>query len=318
MTEATWQMLPELKVRLLELDARRRPDYFRALAVALLLADKYRDKRGYTDETVGQISAAVSMPENSVRTSLAALELLGYWERVGKGNQHTGTRRRPTFLEVSTDGTPAIEDDEHRGADPDSLPHEHRGADPTEHEGEHRGVDDGASWGSAPSIVGYDPQHRGADPTPPLYIPCVTTPLEREVPAIVEDRAEALVATNTQEVGSLVRGLIQTYGVLDVEEAVDDLVNAGVSFSFPSQLVKAIEAKCEKTTAQILDALCAEDSFDPADWEPTPPPEPPAPSFDTYEDDEGRLISKPANPENPAAAREALQRARARAREATG
>ena len=152
-TVATYKLLPELKERLLELPARRRPAYYPTALVALRLAECFRDKRGYTDETVAQLVQAVCAPENTVRTALAALDQLGYWERLAKGNQHFGTRRRPTYL-----------DSEHRGADPAEQEFEDRGADPTERP-------DGASWGSGPSIVGYDSEHRGADPATPPSTP---------------------------------------------------------------------------------------------------------------------------------------------------
>lgn len=152
---ATYRILPDVREAISGLPARRRPSWPNTVAVCLLLADRCRDESLFCDETVGQVASTLCISENTARTVLDALHQVGMWVRLDKGNQHRGTRRRPLFYV------------EHRGANPSKPDGEHRGSDPAVLEPEHRGVDDGASWGSAPSIVGYGAQHSGADPTTP-------------------------------------------------------------------------------------------------------------------------------------------------------
>jgi hypothetical protein len=125
-TTATWAIIPELRSRVAELpNAKRRPSADRVVMVALLLADRYRDDRGYTDETVPQICTVLALPDSAVRGILAALHDLGYWIRESAGNRHAGARRRPTFLPVERGADPALYPDAHdrvtgvgSGADP--------------------------------------------------------------------------------------------------------------------------------------------------------------------------------------------------------
>lgn len=159
---ATYQHLPKLRSDLAALDlGKHRPSWPNTVAVALLLADRYRDSRGYTDETVGQISAALVLSDGVVRDVLAALNAAGFWVKEAKGNQHRGTRRRPGFTS------------EHRGADPAEQDDKSNAGHPAEHDGEHRGTNAGASRDTDPSIAGSPPQHRGADPATPLVPPVV-------------------------------------------------------------------------------------------------------------------------------------------------
>lgn len=152
---ATYPELPRLQQAIAGIPARRRPSWSNTVAVALLLADRFQDQRGYVDETVEQISEAICLSVTTVRTVLSALDQVGFWVRAAKGNQHRGTRRTPGFTTM------------HRGPDPAEQTVEHRGPDPTMLPTEHRGVGRAASRGSAPSIAGWTAQHRGSDPATP-------------------------------------------------------------------------------------------------------------------------------------------------------
>lgn len=157
---ATYQHLPGLRADIESRDwGKHKPGWAPTVAVCLLLADRYRDSRGYVDETVAQIADALVLTQGVVRDVLAVLDTVGFWVKVAKGNQHRGTRRRPGFeLQASRD-IPPCDDSEHRGADPALL------------EPEHRGIDDGASRDNDLSIAGLTPEHRGADPATPHSSP---------------------------------------------------------------------------------------------------------------------------------------------------
>ncbi len=115
-----------------------------ASVVCFVLADKYRDPRGYVDESVDQIAEAVAMKPGTVRNVLAALDQLGLWVKIGKGNQHSGTRRRPTFVPEHGAPTSRSSDGKHRA----SSHTEQNGSAEGEHREvahEHREVSAGAS-----------------------------------------------------------------------------------------------------------------------------------------------------------------------------
>lgn len=157
---ATYQHLPSLRGDINSRDwGKHKPGWAPTVAVCLLLADRYRDSRGYVDETVGQIADALVLSQGVVRDVLAALDAVGFWVKVSKGNQHRGTRRRPGFEPGASRDIPRSDEGEHRGADPAVL------------DGEHRGIDDGASRDNDPSIAGLTPEHRGADPATPHSSP---------------------------------------------------------------------------------------------------------------------------------------------------
>ena len=173
-TTTTFDRLRELPELLQAVPERRRPSVQNCALVALLLADRMRDRKGYVDETVEQVMDVLPMSKATVTNSLYALDRIGWWKREAKGNHRSGTRRTPGLLA------------EHRGADPTE---QHNGADPTELDDEHREVGDAASWGSTPSIVRYGHEHREADPTPP-HPPHPVTPISSprdELPDLVID-----------------------------------------------------------------------------------------------------------------------------------
>ena len=165
---AVWAITPRLRGLLAEVPEKRRPKFDRVLNVALRLADKYQDSRGYVDETNGQLTAVLAY---DVRPALATLDAIGVWVvapagrgggRGGKGPGQPSSAR--TALELG-------------GADPAQVAPEQRGADPTVQQrgvsAEHRGVGDRAPWDSTPSTVGFGPEHRGADPHLPV-VPEIT------------------------------------------------------------------------------------------------------------------------------------------------
>lgn len=147
---ATFTGLGGLRAALEVVPAKRRPSYPSCALVAVLLADRMRAGRDWTDETVPQIASTLDLSESVVRSSLAALDQIGWWTPMSKGNHLRGTVRRAAFLDS------------------------HRGPGPTQ---QHRGVSTPASWGSDPASWGTPPQHRGADPaTPPTPIVPPTPP----------------------------------------------------------------------------------------------------------------------------------------------
>ena len=79
--------------------AKRRPNPERTFIVALFLANHYRDRRGYVDDTAGQVAEVlgelIGGGARSVAKSLQALEQIGVWRRVGGGNRHGAARRAP-------------------------------------------------------------------------------------------------------------------------------------------------------------------------------------------------------------------------------
>jgi len=150
---STYQHLPALRDSIAQLPDKRRPGWANTVAVALLLADRYQDKRGYVDETVGQVAGALCLSENTVRSVLTALDQVSFWERTVKGNQYRGSRRVPSFMQRGADPTTQV----------DGSESEQRGAAPACSDES----DDGASRGSRLSIAGYDLEQRGADPTTP-------------------------------------------------------------------------------------------------------------------------------------------------------
>jgi hypothetical protein len=153
-TTATFNRLRELPELLQSVPERRRPSVQNCALVALLLADRMRDRKGYVDETVDQILDVLPLSKATVTNCLYALDMIGWWTRQAKGNHRAGTRRTPAVLT------------EHGEAD---LTMQHDGADPTQPDGEHREVGDAASLGSTPSIVRYGTQHREADLTTPHH-----------------------------------------------------------------------------------------------------------------------------------------------------
>jgi hypothetical protein len=165
-TSTTFNRLRELPELLQSVPERRRPSVQNCALVALLLADRMRDRKGYVDETVDQILDVLPLSKATVTNCLYALDMIGWWTRQAKGNHRAGTRRTPAVLT------------EHGEAD---LTMQHDGADPTQPDGEHREVGDAASLGSTPSIVRYGTQHREADLTTPHH-PHPVTPTTSSSP----------------------------------------------------------------------------------------------------------------------------------------
>lgn len=152
-TEATWAITASLEERLEEIPAKHRPDHARAQLVALRLADRYRDARGYTDETVPQLCEALNLRDGAVRDALAALDKLGVWVVIRRGARGRGSRRAPgPLLQL-------------RGTDPAEKAEELSGPDPAENDTELRGMND--------ELRGMNTVHRGPDPATPRRIPTV-------------------------------------------------------------------------------------------------------------------------------------------------
>lgn len=242
-TTTTFDRLRELPELLQAVPERRRPSVQNCALVALLLADRMRDRKGYVDETVEQVMDVLPLSKATVTNSLYALDLIGWWKREAKGNHRSGTRRTPGLLA------------EHRGADPTE---QHDGADPTELDAEHREVEDAASWGSTPSIVGYGQQHRGADPTPP-HPPHLVTP-----PSSPADE---------QELVALVGAHLDAHVSFDPVGQIIDPVSVRLS-QFPRAMAVAREARDEfgedpRVALEALWATRPDDNageFDPGHW----------------------------------------------------
>lgn len=242
-TTTTFNRLRELPELLQAVPARRRPSVQNCALVALLLADRMRDRKGYVDETVEQVIEVLPLSKATVTNCLYALDLIGWWRREAKGNHRGGTRRTPNLLA------------EHREADPTEP---HGGADLTMPDGEHREVGDAASWGSAPSIVRYGHEHREADPTPPHHPHPVTPPSSPE---------------DEQELVALVGAHLDAHVAFDPVGQIIDPVAVRLA-QFPRALAVAREARDEfgEDPRAALEALWAtrpDDSageFDPALW----------------------------------------------------
>jgi hypothetical protein len=76
-TRAAWSLIPHLDKRLAEVDPEHRPSPNVARLILLCLADKYRDSRGYVDETHAQLADATGASAASVKDTLWTLDALG-------------------------------------------------------------------------------------------------------------------------------------------------------------------------------------------------------------------------------------------------
>lgn len=167
-----------------QIDVKRRPNWQATLLVALLLADRFRPRRGYVDETVEQITSCV--PVGDARPILKALHELDVWTVSRRGGNGQGTRRVPGRRLTALLAGP-----DHRGADPAEMGpvdnHDQRGVSPAQTSPDHRGVDDRSPWGDAPITVGCTGDHRGVHPTTPPSIP--------HQPPSPDDALERVIAT---------------------------------------------------------------------------------------------------------------------------
>lgn len=155
-TAATWRILNKLPETLKALPANHRPSWQNCALVALFLADQMRDSKGYADETIGQIVAALPISEGCARDCLAALDHAGWWVRETAGNRHRGARRVPQVADLHRGADPATQDDLERGSDPAAC----------DESDESRARDDGTY------SAGWDPLERGVSPAPPHSSPC--------------------------------------------------------------------------------------------------------------------------------------------------
>jgi len=159
-TEAVLGTAPMFGKAIAQLPVKRRPSADRAWLVALRLADRYRDHRGYVDSSIEQLSAEVAYlfdPGPSCR----ALHEIGMWVITKQGGPGYPTQRSmgPMLEEqVGADPNEFWDDDELVGADPHLLCEG----------GAHRvGVDD-EQVGVNAQRVGVERHRVGADPnTPP-------------------------------------------------------------------------------------------------------------------------------------------------------
>ncbi len=242
-TSTTFNRLRELPELLQSVPERRRPSVQNCALVALLLAERMRDRKGYVDETVDQILDVLPLSKATVTNCLYALDMIGWWRRQAKGNHRAGTRRTPGVLAG------------HGEVDPTT---QHDGADPTEPDGEHREVDAPASLGSTPSIVRYGTQHREVDLTPP-HRPHPVTPTSS--PA------------DEQELVALVGAHLDAHVAFDPVGQIDNPTAVRMS-QFPRALAVAREARDEfgEDPMVALEALWAtrpdDDAgeFDPGRW----------------------------------------------------
>lgn len=139
-SKATWSfVLPELARRLKEIDVQRRPSYPKVALVALALADHYRSTRGWSNESVRQLQSQTGLSESCVRSSLVALDQLGFWRRATAGNRHSPSRRVPQFLEA-----PTVTDDGGHGPERESNPALYKNLERGLEEATARGVRDRA------------------------------------------------------------------------------------------------------------------------------------------------------------------------------
>lgn len=191
---ATYRNLPGLRAAIESRQwGKHKPAWGSTVSVCLLLADKYRDSRGYVDETVQQIAEALVLTDGAVRDVLAALDAVGFWVKVTKGNQHRGTRRRPGFDVEAPRGNPAEHDE---GAS--------RG-NPAELEAEHRGETHGASRDNDLSIAGKSLSIAGLprdSPSIPITTP-ISSPRTDDLPTTVIDTIAADRTRRASERGDI-------------------------------------------------------------------------------------------------------------------
>lgn len=93
---AAYELGPRMRQLLEGVPVERRVAPERAHHVAVLLADRYQDRRGYVDETVDQIEKCCAF--GSVKRILQALHEANIWRRVDGhrgGSRAAGSRRIP-------------------------------------------------------------------------------------------------------------------------------------------------------------------------------------------------------------------------------
>lgn len=95
----------ELPALLKGIEDKRRPSKQTAMIVLGRLADRYRDDRGYVDETIKQIAKATDLPESAVEACLQAFDHVGITRVVRTARRGSAPRRELPFLaEAPADG----------------------------------------------------------------------------------------------------------------------------------------------------------------------------------------------------------------------